>query len=219
MKSYESEMVNVLKAFNEAGALNDVIVSGSWAMYFYEFIFDNFVPRVETTDLDFYLPNPKRTTGDNISKKLSNYSYQRHNDYITGKTTFLSLESGFSIEFLTLPDRNMTPTINVKGLDVVAEALPKMAPAGWNFIQIKYSNMIVNVVSPVSFVLQKLLINKERKPESKKAKDIDAAKYVLGFIKTSKKYNDELNKSFNEYPKKWKKTIIDVANENDIVLF
>lgn len=219
MKSYELEMITVLKAFNEAGALNDVIVSGSWAMYFYEYIFDNFIPRVETTDLDFYLPNPKRTSGNNLSKKLSSYSYQRHNDYITGKTTFLSLESGFSIEFLSLPDRNMTPTINVKGLDIVAEALPKMAPAGWNFIQVKFNDLLVNVVSPVSFVLQKLLINKERKPESKKAKDIDAVKYVLEFVKASNKYNKELELSFNEYPKKWKKAILDTANSYDIKLF
>ena len=40
MKSYESEMLNVLKVFDEAGALEHVIVSGSWAMYFYQQIFN-----------------------------------------------------------------------------------------------------------------------------------------------------------------------------------
>ena len=87
------------------------------------------------------------------------------------------------------------------------------------FIQVKFNDLLVNVVSPVSFVLQKLLINKERKPESKKAKDIDAVKYVLEFVKASNKYNKELELSFNEYPKKWKKAILDTANSYDIKLF
>ena len=193
-------MHNVLNALHEANALKDIIITGSWAMYFYKQIFDDFIPRVETTDLDLYLPNPKKASGNDLPAKLSNYSYIRHNDYITGKTMFLS-EEGFSIEFLTLPDRNMTPTIEVKGLNVVAEALPKMAPAGWNYVQIEYNGLTVNIVSPVSFVLQKLLINKERKPENKKEKDIDAVKYVLTYINASHKYSEELKQSLQEYPK------------------
>ena len=193
-------MHNVLNALHEANALKDIIITGSWAMYFYKQIFDDFIPRVETTDLDLYLPNPKKASGKDLPAKLSKYSYIRHNDYITGKTMFLS-DEGFSIEFLTLPDRNMTPTIEVKGLNVVAEALPKMAPAGWNYVQIEYNGLTVNIVSPVSFVLQKLLINKERKPENKKEKDIDAVKYVLTYINASHKYSEELKQSLQEYPK------------------
>ena len=217
MKSYENEMCNVLNALHEANALKDVIITGSWAMYFYKLIFDDFTPRVETTDLDLYLPNPKKATGDDLPAKLSKYSYIRHNDYITGKTMFLS-DEGFSIEFLTLPDRNMTPTIEVKGLNVIAEALPKMAPAGWNYVQIEYNGLNINIVSPVSFVLQKLLINKERKPENKKEKDIDAVKYVLIYVKASHKYSEELEQSLQKYPKKWKKAIVETAEKYNITL-
>ena len=217
MKSYENEMLKILRVLNDAGALKHVVVSGSWAMFFYKILFENFVPRVETTDLDFYLPNPKKATGDNITKRLLQHSYIRNNDYITGKTMFLS-DNGFSIEFLTIPDRTMSPTINIKGMDVVAEALPKMAPAGWDYIQVEYDGLTVNVVSPVSFVLQKLLINKERKPDYKKEKDIDALTYVLSFIKLSDKYRNSLKASFNQYPGKWKKAILETAKERDIDL-
>lgn len=217
MKSYENEMRNVLNALHEANALKDIIITGSWAMYFYKQIFDDFIPRVETTDLDLYLPNPKRASGNDLPAKLSKYSYIRHNDYITGKTMFLS-DEGFSIEFLTLPDRNMTPTIEVKGLNVVAEALPKMAPAGWNYVQIEYNGLTINIVSPVSFVLQKLLINKERKPENKKEKDIDAVKYILAYVKASNKYSEELKQSLQNYPKKWKKAIFEAAEKYNIAL-
>ena len=218
MKSYEAELSNVLSALHQAGALQDVIVTGSWAMYFYTYLFNDFDPRVETTDLDLFLPNPKRTKGDNFPSKLTAYSYKRHNDYITGKTLFLS-DKGFSVEFLTLPDRNLTPTIEIKGLNVVAEALPKMAPAGWGYIQVEFNGLKVNIVSPISFVLQKLLINKERTPESKKEKDIDAVRYVLNFIKASPKYSKELIESFEAYPKKWKKAIVETAKTYNVELF
>ena len=98
MKSYEVEMVNVLSALNEADALNDVIITGSWSMYFYRLLFDGFVPRVETTDLDLFLPNPKKASGNDLPAKLTKYSYHRHNDYITGKTMFLS-DEGFLLSF------------------------------------------------------------------------------------------------------------------------
>lgn len=215
MKSYEVEMNKVLHALHDADALKSVIVTGSWAMFFYKLIFKNFIPRVETTDLDLYLPNPKHASGNNISSKLYSYSYKRYDDCMTGKTLFLS-EEGFSIEFQTIPDRNMTSTIDVKGLNIVAEALPKIAPAGWNYIQVEYDKLNVNVISPVSFVLQKLLINKERIPEYKKEKDIEAVKYVLNFVKTSPKYYQELQKSLNTYPKKWKKAIFETASLNKI---
>ena len=217
MKSYENEMIKVLKTLNEANALPYLVISGSWATYFYKYVFENFIPRTETTDLDLYLPNPKRVKSESITSKLMTQKYYRRDDYMTGKTTFMS-EEGFSIEFLTVPDRTMSKTIKVSGLDVVAEALPKMAPAGWDYIQVEYENMTVNVVSPVSFVLQKLLINKERQPEYKREKDIDAVKYVLSFVKASQKYSDSLKMSLEQYPKKWKKTILDTASANEIEL-
>lgn len=217
MKNYENAMINVLKALDESGSLPYVIISGSWSMYFYTLIFEGFVPRVETTDLDLYLPEPKKATGNNLAGNLLKYSYVKNNDYLTGKTMFLS-DEGFSIEFLTIPDRTMTNTIKVPGMNVIAEALPKMAPAGWNYVQIDFMGMKINVVSPVSFVLQKLLIHEERKSEYKKNKDLDAIRYVLSFIKASKKYNDELNDSLHSYPQKWRTAILRNAKNNNIEL-
>ena len=43
MNKYENEMKDVLMALNESGALKYVVISGSWAMYFYSYIFDNFI--------------------------------------------------------------------------------------------------------------------------------------------------------------------------------
>ena len=96
MKSYENEMKKVLHVLQESNALQHCVIAGSWAMYFYKMIFENFIPRVETTDLDLYLPNPKKATGHNLTENLRKISYIKNNDYLTGKTLFLS-ESGCSV--------------------------------------------------------------------------------------------------------------------------
>ena len=185
--------------------------------FFYKSIFEGFVPRVETTDLDLYLPNPKKAKSNNLYEKLRVLSYIKNNDYLSGKTTYISA-TGFEIEFITKPDRSMSSTLSIPGFSVVAEALPKMAPSGWNYVEVQFNSLKVNVVSPVSFVLQKLLINKARIPIEKRAKDIDAVKYVIQFVKASSKYNQELVESLEKYPKKWVKTIKAVAQENNIEL-
>lgn len=217
MVAYEKELIEVLRALNESGALKHCIVSGSWAMWFYQRVFLDFTPRIETSDLDLYLPNPKTARGEGLSGELRKLSYIRSDDCLTGKTTFVSA-SGFEIEFLTVPDRTMSNVIRVPGLSLGAEALPKMAPVGWNYIEVEIDNLVVKVVSPASFVMQKLLINQERKPESKREKDLDAVRYVLTFVKASHKYSDELKTSIESSPKKWKKAILDAAKNNGIEL-
>ena len=217
MPEYESEMRAVMMALNDSNALPHCVVTGSWAMYFYRFIFEDFHPRVETTDLDMYLPNPKSAMAENLPTRLRDISYVRSDDTLTGKTTFLS-SNGFEIEFLTVPDRTMSPVLRVPGMSIGAEALPKMAPIGWNYVELEWEGMKIKVASPASFVVQKLLINGERKPEWKKEKDLDAVRYVLIFVNASQKYRDELKNSILSAPRKWKKTILDTAVKNKIDL-
>lgn len=217
MPEYELEMREVIKALDEAGALPYCIVTGSWAMFFYKSIFEDFHPRVETTDLDMYLPNPKSARAKNLPTRLRELSYIRSDDTLTGKTTFLS-SNGFEIEFLTLPDRTMSPVIRIPGMSIGAEALPKMAPIGWNYVELEWEGMKVKVASPASFIIQKLLINEERKPEWKKEKDLDAVRYVLAYVQASRKYNEELKESILSAPKKWRKAILETAAKNGIDL-
>ena len=103
-------------------------------------------------------------------------------------------------------------------MSIGAEALPKMAPIGWNFVELDWEGMKVKVASPASFVIQKLLINEERKPEWKRGKDLDAIRYVLIFVKASRKYSEELRESVLSAPRKWRKAIIDTATKNGLDL-
>ena len=93
-----------------------------------------------------------------------------------------------------------------------------MAPIGWNYVELEWEGMQIKVASPASFVIQKLLINGERKPEWKREKDLDAVRYVLIRVKASQKYRDELKESILSAPRKWRNAIIAAAAKNGIDL-
>ena len=205
MLRFEKEMLDVLKALNEGGLLENCIISGSWAMYFFNFIFKDFEPPIATTDLDIFFPSVSKIKKSNITLLLSELHYIREDDYLSEKTKYFSKE-GFELEFLTLPDRTMRNVIDIKAINIGAEALPKMRPLTWNYITVDYNGIEVNIPSPVSYCLQKLLINKERSI-SKQMKDINAVKYVMSFVNSSQKYRDEFIESYQSLPKKWQRAV------------
>ena len=214
MVRFESKMLDIIKALHKSGLLKNCIISGSWAMFFYKEIFEGFIPPIATTDLDIFLPSVSKIKEGNINRLLIDLDYLRDDDSLTGKTKYFS-KDGFEIEFLTVPNRTMNNVIKIHSIGIGAEALPKMKVAEWNYITVKYNGYDVNVPSPTSYCLQKLLINKER-TEVKKAKDIDAVKYVLGYVFASVKYKEEFMESFNSAPKKWKKAIIETIEANGL---
>ena len=205
MVRFENKMLDIIEALHKSGLLKNCIISGSWAMFFYKEIFEGFIPPIATTDFDIFLPSVSKIKEGNINKLLIDLDYLRDDDSLTGKTKYYS-KDGFEIEFLTVPDRTMNSVIRINSIGIGAEALPKMKVAEWNYITVKYNGYDVNVPSPASYCLQKLLINKERS-EAKKAKDIDAVKYILRYVVASVKYKEEFIESFNSAPKKWKKAI------------
>ncbi|MBE6142178.1 MAG: hypothetical protein E7175_05020 [Erysipelotrichaceae bacterium] len=205
MVKYENKMIEIIDALNKSSLLQNCIISGSWAMFFYKEVFEGFIPPIATTDFDIFLPNVSKIKENSLNKLLIDLDYLRDDDSFTGKTKYFS-KDGFEIEFLTLPDRTMEHVIKVPAIGIGAETLPKMNIATWNYITINYHNYLVNVPSPASYCLQKLLINKDRE-EEKRIKDIDAIKYILNYIEASNKYKTEFIQSFESAPKKWKRSI------------
>lgn len=214
MVRFENEMLSIIDALDRSGLLKNCIISGSWSMFFYKEIFEGFIPPIATTDFDIFLPKVSKIKEGNINKLLIDLDYLRDDDSLTGKTKYYS-KDGFEIEFLTVPDRTLNNVIRIHSIGIGAEALPKMKIAEWNYLTIDYKGYIVNIPSPSSYCLQKLLINKER-DEIKKVKDIEAVKYVLGFVAASTKYREEFFESLNNSPKKWKKAIVETMETNGL---
>ena len=88
----------------------------------------------------------------------------------------------------------------------------------WNYIEFDYQGLKVKTASPATYILLKLLVNKFRK-QGKAEKDVESIKNLLNYVKVNKQFNNELINLFDTLPKKWKKTILETASKNNIVLF
>lgn len=94
----ESKLNEVIKAFSDAGFIDDVVLIGSWCLSFYNEIFEGFMPSVRTTDIDFYVPDSKRANASALSDSLQAINYDHFQDCLTNKSRFVSPD-GFEIEF------------------------------------------------------------------------------------------------------------------------
>lgn len=214
----ERQLKEVIEVLNKEGVLTKTILIGSWCLLFYKHIFEDFDALIRTTDIDFYVPNPKSFNQKNeLVSSFKNINYDATHDTLTHKTTFISPDK-FEIEFLTKLNRNQLPCVQLGNTTIYAESLSYVEIFSFNYIEVDYFGITLKVASPVSFVLQKLLINKDRKSDYKKTKDLDAVRLVLSYIKLSPKYKQELMDSLETCPKKWKKIILQTAEENNIFL-
>ena len=131
MTRFEDKMLDIIDALHKSGLLRNCIISGSWAMFFFKEIFEDFIPPIATTDFDIFLPNVSKIKDGNINRLLIDLDYLRDDDFLTGKTKYYS-KDGFEIEFLTVPNRTMEHVIKIPSIGIGAEALPKMKVAEWN---------------------------------------------------------------------------------------
>ena len=207
-------MEAILEAFNESKLLSKCIICGSWSMYFYQYIFSGFIPPIATTDIDIFLPDIKHMPCSKLDFLFKKRNYYRNDDLLSGKTIFFS-KNGFEIEFLTSSRRDYKDVIYIKELGVGVETLTKLDILKTNYISIKYKDMNINIPSPTTYCIQKILVIKSR-TKDKILKDVWSIRYVLNFVNASHKYRHEFLIIFNALPKRWKKEIIDNANTYSI---
>lgn len=217
MTENEQHLNQILKALNDTNILDNLILIGSWSLLFYRKTFLNFIPSIRTTDLDFYVPDVKKVKETNkVINSLKELNYDVVYDVLSSKTRFISPD-GFELEFLTKQSRNNLHCIKVGNTGIFAEALPYVDIFTGNFIEVDFDGLMVKVASPTSFILQKLLINSERKEKAEK--DMRSIKEVLTFVKASRKMTGELKELYDSLPKSWKKKINKALLDNEIVLF
>ena len=217
MTENKKHLNEILHVLDKANLLSNVILIGSWSLLFYKEIFLNFEPLIRTTDLDFYVPNTKSIkTNGNIIVSLKDLNYDLVRDVLTNKSRFISPD-GFELEFLTKLTRDNFHCIKIGDTGIYAESLPYVDIFTGNYIEVIFDGIKVKVASPASYVLQKLLINTERKEKAEK--DINSIKEVLVFIKASQKSVSELKELYESIPKSWKKKIGRVLVKNNIKLF
>lgn len=217
MDEINPDLKNILNILDKEGMLKDVIIIGSWSLFFYKKIFLDFEPLIRTSDIDFYIPNAKLVKEkNNVISSLKEINFDLVKDTLTNKTKFISPD-GFEIEFLTRLNKEGLSCVKIGNTGLFAESLSYVDIFTGNFVEVDFDGLIVRVASPSSYVLQKLIINSKRVMKSEK--DLESIEYVLNFIKMSPKSHFELLTLYNSLPKSWQKKINQISRNNNINLF
>lgn len=213
---YEDKLLSIIKAFSESQILDNIIIIGSWATYFYVKIFDGFIPSIRTLDFDCYLPKTKNIKVlMNVSETLKPINFDQIFDSGTEKSKFISPD-GFEIEFLTKLKRDQNQIVKVDSLGVNAEQLGNLELFDKGYITVDYEGYVVKVASPSAYILQKILISPKRSKE-KYLKDLESIKLVFEEIEKAPHYMNEFIVIISSFSKKRKKIYNSYIKQNNLV--
>lgn len=179
----QKEVLQFLKILNDNGVLNHVIIAGSWAEYVYAQagVLPGFDLTLRTIDMDFLVKNMRRPVEPiSVPAIAKKHGYSIEHDVLMGTTKIFS-PGGLEIEFLIgQMGSGVNPTLKTN-LGVNAQALRHMEHIVRNAITVDLLGMNVQVPKPESYVLHKMIINSDRKPE-KQVKDRHSIARLLPYI-------------------------------------
>jgi hypothetical protein len=207
--------LKVLKYFYNAGVLNEIILIGSWCMYFYKDYFSvkKFIPSIRTKDIDFLVPLPIKS-----KKKIDIAGLLKDEGFLVtfNKRGYMRLEHPeIMIEFL-VPERGRgtDKPYPLPHLGVNAQALRFLDFLVKNTIVIELEDLRIRVPHPAAFGLHKLIISKRRKTEEKSLKEMREALDVLNALIEQGESN-KIKTTFDNMPIPWRKKVLNVLEESD----
>jgi hypothetical protein len=217
-KSYEEELLSIIKVFGDSDILKNIVVIGSWATYFYIKIFEGFIPSIRTLDIDFYVPKDKNiTVKKTVKEALRPINYEQAFDTRTEKNKFIS-PSGFEIEFLAKLRRNRSAVVRIDSMGVNAEQLGNLDIFDYGYIEVDFEGYGVKVASPSAYVMQKILISSKRSKE-KYNKDLESILLVYEEIKKQESHMLEFIKLVNSLGKVSRKKYNDYIINNNLTFY
>jgi len=119
------QLNRILQLISDNGFASELVLMGSWNEYFYSQIYNEYESNMATMDIDFFCINRNKNIADkSLSSILIENGFVCSHDSLTDKTTYINNE--FEIEFLHRITRELTSTVKVPRLGVVAECLGGM---------------------------------------------------------------------------------------------
>lgn len=222
-KEQENVFWKTIKAFNELGILQNIMIIGSWAEYLYPQLFEtDFVPNLKTRDVDFFYRNiniPKEKVP--IVQKLKDIGYVY--DEVDGISRFYN-EDLLELEFLTrVLGAGTEGQIEIKPLGIKSEGLRVINILSDFACEIEKEDndgniFTLTVPEPAVYAVQKILTNPQREPPEKKAKDIEAVRELLYHIEKSDYHRTKLKEVYAVLTKKQLKILQTVCQENQLIL-
>lgn len=206
------ETINIL---SKNKILEHIVLIGSWAEYIYEEsgYLRNFDANLKTRDIDFLIKNiNKPREGINIVEILEKEGFETSIDYISGIFKFFKGKD-LEIEFIVREiGKGQVEPYNVPSFGIKAEGLRHTDLLLRNITIIEINNIRITVPTPQVYLLQKIIINNQRK--NKADKDYLGIENLLENIKSSDLESKKLKDLFLMMTKKQKKTIDNFLSDN-----
>ena len=224
MEKKQSDLcLEILRRFNKVGILNDLILIGSWCVYFYQDYFSN-VPYIDQTtiktrDIDFLIDIPSKIRHTvNVPEILKDLGFVT---IYKGSRGYIKLDHpDLILEFL-VPEKGkgIDKPVPLPKLGVNAVALRFLNFLSGNTIKVKVEDFYVTLPHPVNFSLHKLIIFQRRLKEEKAVKDRNSAIEIIKAL-IDKGDKAVLRSVFNSMIPKWQKKVIkglEGAKEKEIL--
>ena len=206
----------ILKRFQAAGILDDLILIGSWCLYFYRLQPGSFedLPAVRTLDVDFLIPRPQRSKKEvNVPAILEEFGFTPTYHGMSGLVVYDHPE--LRLEFL-IPEigKGTSRPVSVRNLHVNAQAIRYLNFLSDYTMVVDYQGVEVRIPEPAAFALHKLIVSSRRTKKEKKQKDLESAVGLLELLFENPQGKERVLSILEKLPPKWRKTILAVSEEH-----
>ncbi|MCK5764010.1 MAG: hypothetical protein KAH05_07815 [Clostridiales bacterium] len=193
----------IIASFEKNELLEHLMIIGSWAEVIYQEgnVVKDFKATSRTYDLDFLIKSrfKKFNPPKDVAKILENQGFELEHRYPDGfwKFDYFDKSIALYVEFL-VPEigRGVKRPVNFEQYKLKATALRHLEILSDYAITVNANGYDVLVPAPTAYVLQKMIINKERELE-KQLKDQRAIDNILSYIHESFNLIEELKKCTN----------------------
>jgi len=203
--------LEILRRFHKEGILNNLILIGSWCIYFYKEYFseNSYVENmaIKTRDIDFLVTNPSSIKHEvKVPDLLADLGFVT---IFKGSKGYLRLDHpDLILEFL-VPERGKgtNKPVALPKLGVNAVALRYLDFLAENTISIGFEGFHIRLPHPAAYALHKFIIFKRRRNIDKHDKDVKSALQVFRELVRFGR-EKEIRRIFKRMHKKWQETVL-----------
>jgi len=202
-------LLKVLKILQQQGVLKDLVVGGSWCLYFYKFFFHRkkAIATLRTRDIDFIVPEPKSLkTKIDLPELLKSLGFVID---FQGRGGFIRLvHPEFFIEFL-VPEkgRACSKAYPLPSLKVNAQPLRFLDVLYIKTIGVDFKGVKLALPHPACFLLHKIIIYKRRPRRDKRLKEIEQIKRLSNFLQNQDNFRS-VKRNFAKLHPKWQTRVL-----------
>jgi len=192
MFEFEKEFLGLLKEFRKNGALEYLVLIGSWCLPVYREHYPIARFTFTTSDIDFSVQRPRNFRsgpGIPLQESLRKLGYVPKAGLLSVSEKYIPApeaeDNSLSVEFLCEPGRDVVKPLRLPGLGIVVSPLSYQKILLENAVSLDYRGVSVKVPRPAVWAVHKIAVSQLREGkdhELKMIKDLDNAMVVLKWL-------------------------------------